>query len=79
MVEKSFEKGSEQMTSEEIFALNKDQLESMTIDELLKCVGKLFSNFSVQRAIEKDGVILLDRNNPNDREWYENDEVYDIV
>lgn len=67
------------MTNEEIFALNKDQLESMTIDKLSRCVGKLLSNFPVQRAIGKDGVILLDRNNPNDREWYENDEAYDIV
>lgn len=67
------------MTNEEIFALNKDQLEGMTIDELLRCVGKLLSDSPVQRASRKDGVILLDRNNPNDREWYENDEAYDIV
>ena len=67
------------MTSEEIFALNKDQLESMTIDELSRCVGKLLFDFPVQRAIGKDGVILLDRNNPNDQEWYKNDEAYDIV
>ena len=68
------------MTSEEIFALNKDQLEGMTVDELLRYVGKLLSDSPVQRAIRKDGIILLDRNNPNDREWYEKqDEAYDIV
>lgn len=67
------------MTNEEIFALSKDQLEGMTIDELLMCVGKLLSDYPVQRAVRKDGVILLDPNNPNDREWYENDEAYDIV
>lgn len=67
------------MTSEEIFVLNKDQLEGMTIDELLRCVGKLLSDFPVQRTIGKNGVILLDRNNSNDQEWDENDEAYDIV
>jgi hypothetical protein len=67
------------MTSKEIFELNKDQLESMAIDELLKCVEKLLSDSPVRRAIEKDGVILLDPNNPNDQEWYENDEAYDIL
>lgn len=59
--------------------LNKDHLESMTIDELLRCSGKLLSDFPVRRAIGKDGVILLNRNNLNDREWYENDEAYNIV
>lgn len=29
--------------------------------------------------VDKDGAMLLDRNNPDDVEWYENDEAYDII
>lgn len=29
-----------------------------------------------QREIGEDGALLLDPNDPNDREWYENDDDY---
>lgn len=29
--------------------------------------------------VDKDGTMLLDPNNPNDVEWYENDEAYNII
>lgn len=78
MVEKTFQKEFERMTIDEILALDTKQLESMTVDELSRCVGKLLSDSPV-RTLGKDGAILLDPNNPNDRDWYENDEDYDIV
>ena len=78
MVEKTFQKEFKRMTIDEILALDTKQLESMTVDELSSCVGKLLSDSPVQ-TVGKDGAILLDPNNPNDREWFENDEDYDIV
>ncbi len=29
--------------------------------------------------VDADGVMILDATNPVDREWYENDEDYDVV
>lgn len=29
--------------------------------------------------VDSEGAMILDANNPNDQEWYENDEAYDIV
>ena len=29
--------------------------------------------------VDSEGTMILDANNPNDQEWYENDEAYDIV
>lgn len=29
--------------------------------------------------VDENGAMLLDPNNPNDVEWYENDEAYDII
>ena len=78
MVEKTFQKEFKRMTIDEILALDTEQLESMTVDELSRCVGKLLSDSPVQ-TVGKDGAILLDPNNPNDQEWFENDEDYDIV
>lgn len=66
------------MTIDEILTLDTEQLERMTVDELLNCVGKLFSNSQV-RSVGKNGAILLDPNNPNDRDWYANDQDYDLV
>lgn len=66
------------MTIDEILTLDTEQLERMTVDELLKCIGKLLSDAQVQ-SVEKNGTILLDPNNPNDRDWYANDQDYDIV
>lgn len=30
-------------------------------------------------AADEDGVILLDKNNPDDVEWFENDKDYDVL
>ena len=54
--------------------------EDMTIEELkkeLSRVNKLVGFKPKKREIGKDGAILLDPNDPSDREWYENDEDYD--
>ncbi|MFB7159336.1 MULTISPECIES: hypothetical protein [unclassified Lysinibacillus] len=70
----------EKMTVDEIFALDSEQLESMTIEELTACVSTLHSASAIRKMpVGKDGAILLDRNNPADREWYENDKDYDIL
>lgn len=29
--------------------------------------------------VDSEGTMILDANNPNDQEWYENDEAYDII
>lgn len=29
--------------------------------------------------VDSEGAMVLDANNPVDREWYENDEAYDII
>ena len=33
----------------------------------------------VHNFVLEEGTIILDANNPNDQEWYENDEAYDII
>lgn len=48
------------------------------VDELLKQLG----NISFQaRKLESDecGNLLLDSNNPEDVEWYENNAAYEII
>ena len=68
------------MSIDEIFELSTEQLESMKIEELIVCVRTINSVVPFQKAqINQDGVILLDPNNLNDREWYENDKDYDII
>lgn len=68
------------MSIDEIFELSTEQLESMKIEELIECVRTINSVVPFQKAqINQDGVILLDPNNLNDREWYENDKDYDII
>lgn len=38
------------------------------------------SGFKARKIeVDKDGAMLLDPNNPNDVEWYENDEAYNII
>lgn len=52
------------------------------IDELLKELGGLDAETGYQaRKLETDkfGNLLLDPNNPEDVEWYENDAAYDII
>jgi len=29
--------------------------------------------------VDSEGCMILDANNPADREWYDNDEAYDII
>lgn len=57
----------------------KKKLEEMTIEELKKELGKInkLSKFKPKKyEVGKDGALLLDPNDPNDKEWYENDEDY---
>lgn len=56
MVEKTFQKEFKRMTIDEILALDTEQLESMTVDELSRCVGKLLSD-SNNRARATSSVI----------------------
>lgn len=54
-------------------------LEDMSKDELLKILFDLLRENPPEKAkVSEDGSILLDKNNPIDREWYENDEAYEI-
>lgn len=56
----------------------------MTIEELLWEIKKIEKKMEKlgykQRKFKrgKNGGILLDPNNPNDREWYEDDEAYGL-
>lgn len=52
-----------------------------TVEELLVELHELDkkSKLKPRKLESKDGCFLLDPNNPNDREWYENDEAYDIL
>lgn len=53
------------------------QYEEMSIEELKAVLFKMQKNLKpIKYPAGVDGVILLDPNNPNDREWYENDEDY---
>lgn len=56
------------------------------IEELLKKLSKLEKELEKQsgfqgRKLKTDehGNLLLDPNNPDDVEWYENDAAYDII
>lgn len=53
-----------------------------TIQELLREFFELnrqTKNQIRKLAADEDGVILLDKNNPADVEWYENDEDYNVI
>ncbi|WP_157796294.1 hypothetical protein [Bacillus xiapuensis] len=53
-----------------------------TIQELLKELSELNrqdKNQIRKLSANEHGVILLDRNNPSDVEWYENDNAYDLI
>lgn len=52
------------------------------MDKLLKQLGEVNKQTGFQaRKLETDehGNMLLDSNNPEDVEWFENDAAYDIV
>lgn len=51
-----------------------------SIEELKKELSKLHKemNFTAKKA-KGDGYILLDPQDKNDNEWYNNDEDYDVV
>lgn len=58
----------------------KKKLEDMSIEELKKelvRMNKLSKFKSLKHQVGKDGALLLDPNDSNDREWYENDEDYE--
>lgn len=53
------------------------QYEEMSIEELKAVFFKMQKDLKpIKYPTGADGAILLDSNNPNDREWYENDEDY---
>jgi hypothetical protein len=54
----------------------KKNYENMSIEELLAEIGKINKKNPPKKANIKEGAIILDPNNENDREWYENDEDY---
>lgn len=59
------------------FKVEHKQYEEMSIEELKAVLFKMQKNLKpIKYPAGADGVILLDPNNPNDREWYENDEDY---
>lgn len=54
----------------------------MNHEELLKKFHELTQASKIKPRtlpVDADGNLLLDRNNPDDREWYENDQAYDIL
>jgi len=54
------------------------RLEDMSIEELQKKLSEeIRKNPPRKMESTEDGTIILDPNNPQDREWYENDEAYD--
>ncbi|MEK4086347.1 hypothetical protein [Psychrobacillus sp. FSL K6-1415] len=56
-----------------------NQEELNAIMKKLAEVNKRTGFIAREIEVDKDGAMLLDPNNPNDVEWYENDEAYDIV
>lgn len=59
------------------FKVEHKQYEEMSIEELKVALFKMQKGLKpIKYPIGTDSAILLDPNNPNDREWYENDEDY---
>ena len=50
-----------------------------SIEELLVELHELNKKKPPRKLESKDGVFFLDPNNPDDQEWYENDEDYDLI
>lgn len=60
----------------------KKDYESMSIEELMSEVSKVHkkTKFKPQKVkTDENGTILLDPKKKSDREWYENDEDYDVL
>lgn len=59
----------------------KKKLEEMSIEELKTELAKLnkLTNFKPKkREAGEDGAIILEPNDPHDREWFKNDEDYNF-
>lgn len=54
---------------------------SKTIEELLLDLHELekSSKTKTRTLSSENGIFLLDKNNPHDVEWYENDEAYNVI
>ncbi|WP_107942670.1 hypothetical protein [Metasolibacillus fluoroglycofenilyticus] len=55
--------------------------EDMSIEELKQAIREMENKMGyTPRKLKtgEDGALLLDPNNPHDREWYENDEDYSL-
>ena len=62
--------------------MSKKDLESMSIEELAAEVSETYKklNYNPKKIkVDENGNVLLDWNDKNDREWYENDEEYDGI
>ncbi|TKI65272.1 hypothetical protein FC756_16930 [Lysinibacillus mangiferihumi] len=60
----------------------KKALEDMSIEELTAELSKVHkqTKFKAEKVkTDENGTILLDPTKKDDREWYENDEDYDLV
>lgn len=60
----------------------KKDYENMSVDELIKEVSKVHkkTKFKARKVTsDENGTIILNPKNKNDREWYENDEDYDVL
>lgn len=56
---------------------NKDTLEEVM--NKLADVNKKTGFKARVIEVDSEGTMILDANNPNDQEWYENDKAYDII
>lgn len=57
----------------------KKDYNDMSVEELLVEVSKIHKKKKPKKAKVENGAIILDPNDKNDREWYENDEDYDVL
>lgn len=51
----------------------------MSVEDLLVEVSKMHRKRKPKKAKGENGAIILDPDNKNDREWYENDKDYDVL
>lgn len=53
----------------------------MSIDELLTEVSKVHkkTKYKVKKLNSDNGTVILNPKNKNDKDWYENDEDYDVL
>ena len=60
--------------------MDKKDLENWSIEELRIEWSRIYKELNVQPRkvkVDENGTILLDQNDKNDWEWYENDEAYE--